>query len=179
MSLSRAEPGAPAGRPDLRARNPAVHRATDCELQRLVADVLGLIEATTKEPVVLVGHDWGGVVAWLFAHEHPDRLRGLVIINAPHPDVFRRALQNPAQRQASQYMNFLISPEAEARLSANNFAGLLSCGSGCVGSVLSAEQRVSQRRHRLCEKPEPQARHHKGRGLLTDIARRRCPSASR
>ncbi|HZT78238.1 MAG TPA: alpha/beta hydrolase [Vicinamibacterales bacterium] len=75
----------------------------------------------------LVAHDWGGVVAWVFAAMHPEMLDRLVIINAPHPTVFARELRdNPAQQQASQYMLLFRSPAAEATLSANDYAALVT-----------------------------------------------------
>jgi pimeloyl-ACP methyl ester carboxylesterase len=70
-------------------------------------------------------HDWGGVIAWAFAMHHPQYLSRLVILNAPHPTIFARELMhNPAQQAASQYMLLLKSPEAESKLSANDFAWL-------------------------------------------------------
>ena len=70
----------------------------------------------------LVGHDWGGFVAWAFAIAHPEALEKLVIINAPHPAVFARLLaSDPAQQKASEYMALFRSDQAEQILSANNF----------------------------------------------------------
>jgi epoxide hydrolase 4 len=98
------------------------------EISQLVGDVRALVEhlqpshAGAKK-CFLVGHDWGGVVAWAAAIACPDVVEKLVIINSPHPGIFQRELaENPAQQQASQYMLVFRSPEAEAMLSANNFA---------------------------------------------------------
>lgn len=95
-------------------------------LPRLAEDLHAFSEYLGSDPVSLVGHDWGGVVAWVFAMMHPERVRRLVIINAPHPVVFRRELaENPAQQRASQYMTLFKSAEAETVLSANNHAALV------------------------------------------------------
>lgn len=115
--------------PDLRGYNlsdkPAGVEAY--RLDRLVEDIRALAaQLHGGERFVLVGHDWGGVVAWAFAMAHPELLEKLVIVNAPHPAVFRRELAgNPAQQQASRYMLTFRSPEAEAILSANGHAALL------------------------------------------------------
>lgn len=105
----------------------------DYRIDRLAADIVGLIDATTSEPPVLIGHDWGGAVAWMVAHEYPERLAGLVILNAPHPDVFARELaDNPAQVEATQYMNFFVSRGAEAVLSAGDYGALLAAFEGAL-----------------------------------------------
>ncbi len=95
-------------------------------LPNLVADVLAVLDGISPaRPAVLVGHDWGGVVAWQFAAKHPERLEKLVIINAPHPAVFaRELLNNPAQRHASAYIALFRSPLAEPLLRAGRFAFL-------------------------------------------------------
>lgn len=99
----------------------------------LVEDVRQLIAHLGYRTCTLVGHDWGGVVAWAFAMRHPEMLDRLIIINAPHPAIFARELrENPAQQRASQYMLLFRSPEAEATLSVDNYARL-------VGAVLTPE----------------------------------------
>ncbi len=95
--------------------------------RHLVADVKGLLDHYAGgEPAVLVGHDWGGAVAWAFAMAHPAALSRLVIVNAPHPIVFLRQLAtSQAQRDASAYMHFLRRPDAEQRLAVNGYQPLL------------------------------------------------------
>ncbi len=102
----------------------------------IVEDVRALAESLKAKKFILVGHDWGGVIAWAFAAQHPEMLDKLVIINAPHPTVFARELaNNPAQQKASEYFNLFTSPQAEQILSANNYAGMLQA----FGSVLNEE----------------------------------------
>ena len=93
-------------------------------IPNLVADVEAVLDRISPDrPAILVGHDWGGVVAWQFAARHPERLEKLVIINAPHPAVFaRELLNNPAQRLASAYVALFRSPLAEPLLRAGRFA---------------------------------------------------------
>jgi len=97
--------------------------------KHLVHDVLALIDAECGPQgalAALVAHDWGGAVAWNLANQQPQRLAKLAILNSPHPGAFVRELQrNPAQQAASAYMNFLVRPDAAAKLSANGFAKLL------------------------------------------------------
>src|SRR3984957_10372906 len=96
------------------------------QMKDLVEDVRALAEHLGYKKFILVGHDWGGGVAWSFAIAHPEYLEKLVIVNCPHPAIMARELAgNPAQQKASQYMLLFRSPQAEQTLSANNYAGLV------------------------------------------------------
>ena len=86
---------------------------------RILEDLIALADALGLERFTLVGHDWGGAVAWLAALKHPDRLSRLVIVNAPHPLVFQKSLfDDPAQRAASQYINAFRNPAMEQGIAA-------------------------------------------------------------
>ena len=98
--------------------------AKDYRPKHLVQDILALsaIESPDAPLACLVAHDWGGAVAWNTANQFPQQMQRLAIINSPHPGTFLRELQtNPAQQAASAYMNFLIRPDAESLLAANDF----------------------------------------------------------
>jgi pimeloyl-ACP methyl ester carboxylesterase len=96
-------------------------------MRYLTEDLRALAEHLGHHRFILVGHDWGGAVAWAFAAFYPSYLEKLIIINAPHPNIFARELRdNPAQQRASQYMLMFRSPQAEQILSANNYAALVS-----------------------------------------------------
>ena len=72
---------------------------------KIVADLIALADHFGIDRFTLVGHDWGGAVAWMAALQHPQRVAKLVIVNAPHPLVFQRTLfDDPGQRRASQYI---------------------------------------------------------------------------
>jgi pimeloyl-ACP methyl ester carboxylesterase len=95
-------------------------------MKYLVEDLRALAEYLGHKKFILIGHDWGGAVAWAYPLSYPDHLEKLIIINAPHPVVFARELgENPAQQKASQYMLMFRSKQAEEILSANNFAQLV------------------------------------------------------
>jgi len=103
----------------------APEEVKDYRAKFLVQDILALIDSecsATHPLAALVAHDWGGAVAWNLTNQHPERVSRLVVINSPHPGTFLRELQiNPAQQAASEYMNALIQPDAEAVFSANDF----------------------------------------------------------
>lgn len=91
-----------------------------------VEDIRALAEKLGYQKCILVGHDWGGGIAWSFAIAHPHYLEKLIIINAPHPAIFARELrENPLQQKASQYMLLFRSLGAEAALAADHFAALM------------------------------------------------------
>lgn len=72
----------------------------------LVTDVLAIADELGAPRFHLVGHDWGGALAWQVAARHPDRLRSLCAVSTPHALAFRRALDDPStdQAQRSAYM---------------------------------------------------------------------------
>lgn len=83
----------------------------------LVADVLAVADALGVGPFTLVGHDWGGAVAWATALKHPDRVARLIQCNAAHPYVFQHTLVfDPAQRAASQYITEFRDRDVEGEV---------------------------------------------------------------
>jgi pimeloyl-ACP methyl ester carboxylesterase len=91
----------------------------------LVADVADLIRHTARGRAVVVGHDWGGAVAWAVAMQHPELVERLVILNAPHPAAFVRELRTPGQLWKSWYIFFFQLPRLpEWFLRRRNFAYL-------------------------------------------------------
>lgn len=80
-------------------------------LDRLVDDVAALFDALGAKRRLLVAHDWGALVAWVYAMRHPGTLDGLVIMNVPHPAVFKRVVAtSAAQRKRSRYAVFFQLP---------------------------------------------------------------------
>ncbi|MEO6951924.1 MAG: alpha/beta hydrolase [Polyangia bacterium] len=104
-------------------------------IERLVADVIGLLDALGLPRATIVGHDWGAVVAWSVAALHPDRVERLVVMNGPHPQLMRRLLiTDPAQLWRSKYILFFQLPwlpeyvATRADFAARAFLGLASRG---------------------------------------------------
>lgn len=111
--------------PDLRGYHlsdkPA--RVADYRLEALVEDVAGLIGELGYEKASLVGHDWGGMVAWAFAMWRPQLLERLAILNVPHPRRMLRGLLSPRQLARSWYIAFIQAPGlAERAFAARDFA---------------------------------------------------------
>jgi pimeloyl-ACP methyl ester carboxylesterase len=83
----------------------------DYRTDKLVDDIFALADALRLEAFALVGHDWGGAIAWGAALRNDPRLTRLAIVNAPHPAVFQKSLiENEDQRLASQYINAFRTP---------------------------------------------------------------------
>lgn len=75
------------------------------KMPELVADVKGVIEGLGYDRCTLVGHDWGGAIAWFFAYAHPEMLEQLIVLNLPHPAKFAEAFRsNPQQILRSWYV---------------------------------------------------------------------------
>jgi epoxide hydrolase 4 len=86
-------------------------------LDRLVADVAAVIKHFGRDKAAVVGHDWGGLVAWTLAMTRPELVERLVILNLPHPrGLYRELANNTAQREASQYARDFQKPDAAAKI---------------------------------------------------------------
>jgi epoxide hydrolase 4 len=80
------------------------------QIESLMNDVNGLIAAAGTQRAVLVGHDWGGIIAWYYAMRHPNRVDALVTVNAPHPACFEREIRHWRQLRRSWYMGVFQLP---------------------------------------------------------------------
>jgi len=91
----------------------------DYATDTLVADIFGLADALGIDRFALVGHDWGGAIAWAAALRGNPRIERLAIVNSPHPLIFQKSLiEDEAQRAASQYMRAFRNPGMEAGIAA-------------------------------------------------------------
>ena len=76
----------------------------------LAADIRGLIGELGAESALLVGHDWGGTIAWTIAMNHPEVVDRLAILNAAHPRRLQEGLHHPSQLRKSWYFFFFAAP---------------------------------------------------------------------
>jgi pimeloyl-ACP methyl ester carboxylesterase len=82
-------------------------------MKLLVGDVLAVIKANGAQKAIIVGHDWGGAVAWQVALNVPQVVDRLIILNLPHPKGLNRELvHNPDQQKNSQYARNFQKPDA-------------------------------------------------------------------
>ncbi|HEX3772693.1 MAG TPA: alpha/beta hydrolase [Polyangiaceae bacterium] len=86
------------------------------EVRRLVGDVAGLVRAFGATRAHIVGHDWGGVVAWWTAMTQPEVVDRLAIVNAPHPAGYAAALRTWGQLRRAWYVFFFQVPWLPERL---------------------------------------------------------------
>jgi pimeloyl-ACP methyl ester carboxylesterase len=92
-------------------------------IELLARDVAELVRHAGAERAHVVGHDWGGLVAWSVATRHPAVVERLVVLNAPHPAVMLRGLLRNGQLRKSRYILFFQLPRvAERRFAAQDFA---------------------------------------------------------
>jgi epoxide hydrolase 4 len=109
--------------PDMRGYNESdkPEGVASYDLENLAGDVAGLIRALGREKAVVVGHDWGAVVAWGFAMLHPELLERLAILNVPHPQVMLNNLRgSPMQMLKSWYVFFFQLPVLPEKLVSRN-----------------------------------------------------------
>jgi pimeloyl-ACP methyl ester carboxylesterase len=114
--------------PDLRGYNESDRPAerSAYHLRHLVADVAALVRASGAARAHVVGHDWGGIVAWVFASVHPELLDKLVIVNAPHLRVYMEKLRRPSRQmlRAWYLLLFRIPGVSERALAARDFRAI-------------------------------------------------------
>lgn len=121
-------------------------------LPHLVADVIAVADWLGGHRFDLVGHDWGGAVAWQTAGRYPDRLRTLTVASTPHPAAFTASLSagggrggDGDQAQRSSYMEFFQQPDVpEQTFLADNATGLrgLFAASGLEGDDVTEYVRL-------------------------------------
>ncbi len=93
-------------------------------LPLLVGDVAAVIKSLGRDKAIIVGHDWGGMVAWNFALMHPEMTDKLIILNLPHPrGLMRELAHNPEQQKNSQYARNFQQPDAASKVTAEALAG--------------------------------------------------------
>jgi len=116
--------------PDLRGYNESdkPRRVRDYAIGQLVADVAELIAKVGDGAAHLVGHDWGGIIAWHLAMREPQRVRKLVILNAPHPALFQRELRKGPQALRSWYAGFFQLPFVPELVLSSFHFGLVTRG---------------------------------------------------
>jgi pimeloyl-ACP methyl ester carboxylesterase len=92
--------------PNQRGYSPTARPATVSayRLPELVADVVAVADRLDAETFHLVGHDWGGLVAWRLAGQQPERVATLTAVSTPHPRAFARALLAGSQGLRSAYI---------------------------------------------------------------------------
>jgi pimeloyl-ACP methyl ester carboxylesterase len=98
-------------------------------MPNLVEDVAAVIRAEKSESAIVVGHDWGGMIAWSFAMAHPEMTEKLIIVNLPHPKgLINELATNPDQQKNSAYARNFQKPDSHKMLNANMFASMVSRG---------------------------------------------------
>ena len=117
----------------------------DYRADTLVGDILALADALGVQSFALVGHDWGGAIAWATALRGDPRLTRLAIINSPHPVIFQKSLiESAEQRAASQYITAFRVPGFEKAVEAMGFDTFFDKSfSGHVDlAIIPAEERA-------------------------------------
>jgi pimeloyl-ACP methyl ester carboxylesterase len=105
-----AEHGYTVVAPDLRGYNDSDKPRTGYDVPTLIRDIQGLIKGLGREKAIIVGHDWGGALAWVFATRYPEMTERLIVLNMPHPAAMLRDLHRPQQLRKSWYIFFFQLP---------------------------------------------------------------------
>ncbi|MGZ3618106.1 MAG: alpha/beta fold hydrolase [Ktedonobacteraceae bacterium] len=90
--------------PDLRGYNETAKPPKGYDIPTLLRDIEGLIKGLGQQKAHIVGHDWGGVLAWTFAMNYPEMTESLIVMNAPHPAAMLREMRTFKQLRKSWYV---------------------------------------------------------------------------
>jgi pimeloyl-ACP methyl ester carboxylesterase len=114
--------------PDQRGYSPGARppERAAYRLEFLVADAVAVLDAAGVDRAHLVGHDWGGGVAWALAAEHPDRVASLTAVSTPHPRALAGALVSPAQAARLWYMGLFQLPRVPEAVLGSRLPSLLT-----------------------------------------------------
>ncbi len=96
--------------PDLRGYNDTDKPRRGYDVPTLLRDIVGLIRGLGQEKAIIVGHDWGGALAWTFAMRYPTMTERLIVMNAPHPGAMLREIRTLKQLRKSWYIFFFQIP---------------------------------------------------------------------
>jgi pimeloyl-ACP methyl ester carboxylesterase len=113
--------------PDLRGYNLSdkPENLEKYDMEYLINDINAISDNLGMESFYLVGHDWGGVIAWVLTELYPEKVIKLIILNAPHPKIFGKKIQsNEEQRKASSYIFKFLKPKGHEYLIEKNFEAL-------------------------------------------------------
>jgi pimeloyl-ACP methyl ester carboxylesterase len=119
---------APSQRGYSAGARPDTRDASAYSFDHLVTDALSIVAAcgkTTRKATDrfhVVGHDWGGSIAWGIADRYPERVASLTVLSRPHPNAFNRALAAPdgEQKRRSSHHWWFLEPDATARILADD-----------------------------------------------------------
>ncbi|MFN0106778.1 MAG: alpha/beta fold hydrolase [Bryobacteraceae bacterium] len=94
------------------------------DMRLLIGDVAAVVKSLGREKAIIVGHDWGGAIAWQFTFNMPQMVEKLIILNLPHPNGLSRELAtNEKQKANSAYARRFQHPESHKALTAEGLAG--------------------------------------------------------
>jgi pimeloyl-ACP methyl ester carboxylesterase len=114
------------------------------ELSKLVGDVDAVVKHFKQDKAVIVGHDWGGIIAWTFAMTHPEKTDRLIILNLPHPKgLMRELVHNPEQQKNSQYARDFQKPDAASKVKAEFLVSFWVKGADTQKKYIEALKRSS------------------------------------
>lgn len=119
------------------ARPPGIKPYTQ---RALTDDAIALIEALDGGPVHLVGHDWGGAVAWAVASRRPELLRSLSVLSTPHPAAYRQGLLGGQALKSWYFLAMQVPRVPEALLRREGFAARNLRGSGLDSPGIAAAE---------------------------------------